>query len=152
MIVPIGIAFALTVLAIILILLLRRKLREKYAVLWLIIGLATLLLAVFPGMLVWLAGVLGVQVASNLLFAMSLALLIGVTLHLSWELSTSEEEVRRVAEDIAILRAEVDTLRSERGAAGTARIERGDEATGDRAHGAAGSEPTTQERSDEPSA
>ena len=43
---------------------------------------------------------------------MSLALLIGVTLHLSWELSTSEEEVRRVAEDVAILRADVEALRA----------------------------------------
>ena len=112
MIVPIGIAFALIVLAVIFVLLLRRKLSEKYAVLWLVIGLATLLLAVFPGLLVWLSRLLGVQVASNLLFAMSLALLIGVTLHLSWELSMSEEEVRRVAEEVAILRADVDALRS----------------------------------------
>jgi len=118
MIVPIGIGFALAVLAVILVLLLRRKLREKYAVLWLVIGLATLLLAIFPGMLVWLAQLLGVQVASNLLFAMSLALLIGVTLHLSWELSTSEEEVRRVAEDVAILRAEVESLQAARKSAG----------------------------------
>lgn len=112
MIVPIGIAFALAVLAVILVLLLRRKLSEKYAVLWLVIGLATLLLALFPGLLVWLSTLLGVQVASNLLFAMSLALLIGVTLHLSWELSMSEEEVRRVAEEVAILRAEVDAIQS----------------------------------------
>lgn len=112
MIVPLGIAFALAVLAIILVLLLRRKLREKYAVLWLVIGVATLLLAIFPGMLVWLSDLLGVQVASNLLFALALALLIGVTLHLSWELSTSEDEVRRVAEEVAIMRGEIDSLRA----------------------------------------
>jgi hypothetical protein len=110
MIVPIGIALAVAVLAAILVLLIRRKLSEKYAVLWLVIGLATLLLALFPGLLVWFSEVLGVQVASNLLFAMSLVLLIGVTLHLSWELSKSEEEVRRVAEEVAILRADVDAL------------------------------------------
>lgn len=114
MIVPLGIAFALAVLAVILILLLRRQLREKYAVLWLVIGLATLLLAVFPGLLFGLSELLGVQVASNLLFALSLALLIAVTLHLSWELSTSEEEVRRVAEEVAILRAEVESLQADR--------------------------------------
>jgi hypothetical protein len=112
MIAPVGIAFALIVLAIIITLLLRRQLREKYAVLWLVIGLATLVLAVFPELLVWLAGVLGVAVPSNLLFALSLALLIGVTLHLSWELSTAEEEIRRVAEDVAILRADVEALQA----------------------------------------
>lgn len=114
MIVPLGIAFALAVLAVILILLLRRQLREKYAVLWLVIGLGTLFLAIFPGLLFGLSELLGVQVASNLLFSLSLALLIAVTLHLSWELSTSEEEVRRVAEEVAILRAEVESLQAER--------------------------------------
>lgn len=113
MIVPIGIGFALIVLAIIITLLVRRQLREKYALLWLVIGFATLALAIFPGMLSWLADLFGVAVPSNLLFALALALLIGVTLHLSWELSTAEEEIRRVAEEIAILRADVDWLRAD---------------------------------------
>lgn len=106
-----GVVVALVVLAIIIALLLRRQLREKYAVMWLIIGIAFLILALFPGILNALARILGVQVPSNLLFALVLALLIGVTLHLSWELSTAEEETRRVAEDVAILRAEVEQLR-----------------------------------------
>ncbi|CDK01546.1 conserved membrane hypothetical protein [Microbacterium sp. C448] len=111
MIVPIGIAFALVVLAIILVLLLRRQLSEKYAALWIVIGLSILILAIFPGTLGWLAAVLGVEVPANLLFALALALLIAVTLHLSWELSTSEEEVRRVAEEVAIIRGELDAVR-----------------------------------------
>lgn len=111
MIVPIGIAFAIVVLAIILVLLLRRQLSEKYAALWIVIGLSILILAIFPGTLGWLAAVLGVEVPANLLFALALALLIGVTLHLSWELSTSEEEVRRVAEEVAIIRGELDAVR-----------------------------------------
>lgn len=117
MIVPVGIAFALIVLAIILTLLVRRQLREKYALLWLVIGLAILALAVFPGLLVGLAGALGVEVPSNLLFALAVALLIGVTLHLSWELSTAEEEIRRVSEEVAILRAEIDALSTRQHAA-----------------------------------
>jgi hypothetical protein len=68
---------------------------------------------------------MGVQVASNLLFAMSLALLIGVTLHLSWELSKSEEEVRRVAEEVAILRADVESLHGRVHGSGTRAAEAG---------------------------
>src|SRR3546814_6177670 len=64
-----------------------------------------------------LARLLGVIVPSNLLFALAIALLIGVSLHLSWELSRAEEEIRRVAEEVAIMRADLDELRSERGAA-----------------------------------
>lgn len=106
-----GIAFALVVLTIIISLLLRRSLREKYATLWLVIGIALLILAIFPGLLIGLADMLGVVVPSNLIFALAIVLLVGVALHLSWELSQAEDEVRRVAEDVAILRADVDELR-----------------------------------------
>ncbi|MDL9980323.1 DUF2304 domain-containing protein [Microbacterium candidum] len=111
MIVVAGIGLALLVLAIIISLLLRRQLREKYATLWLIIGFVILILAIFPQLLLGLSRALGVAVPSNLIFALALVLLIGVALHLSWELSQAEDEVRRVAEDVAILRAEVEELR-----------------------------------------
>lgn len=110
MIVFLGVAFAVFVLAVIIWMLLTKRLREKYAVLWLIIGVGMLVLTVFPDLLVWLSDWLGVQVPSNLLFVGALALLVGVTLHQSWELSTAEDETRRVAEEVAILRAEVDAL------------------------------------------
>lgn len=113
MIVIAGIVFALLVLVIIVALLLRRQLREKYATLWLVIGLALLILAIFPGLLVGMADLLGVEVPSNLIFALAIVLLVGVALHLSWELSQAEDEVRRVAEDVAILRADVEGLRAD---------------------------------------
>lgn len=112
MIVVAGIVFALLVLVIIVSMLLRRQLREKYATLWLVIGIVLLILALFPGLLSWFASVLGVAVPSNLFFALSIVLLVGVALHLSWELSQAEDEVRRVAEDVAIVRADVEQLRA----------------------------------------
>ncbi|NNC13078.1 DUF2304 family protein [Planctomonas sp. JC2975] len=108
-----AIVLAVIIIVIIGTMLLRRQLREKYAVLWLIIGLLVLILGLFPSLLVWLTGIVGVQLPSNLLFILALLLLLGVTLHLSWELSHSEDETRRLAEDIAILRADVDELRAE---------------------------------------
>ncbi len=110
MIIFAGIGLAVLVLVIIISLLLRRQLREKYATLWIIIGLVILILAVFPGLLLWLSDLLGVAVPSNLIFALALVLLIGVALHLSWELSLAEDEVRRVAEDVAIARADLEAL------------------------------------------
>ncbi|MFF3028517.1 DUF2304 domain-containing protein [Microbacterium sp. NPDC057944] len=110
MIVIVGIIFALFILAMIVWMLLSHRLREKYAILWLVIGVAMLVLTVFPDLLTLLAQSLGVQVPANLLFVGALALLVGVTLHQSWELSTAEDETRRVAEEVAILRAEVEAL------------------------------------------
>lgn len=110
MIVVLGVLFAVIVLIVILSMLLRRTLREKYAVFWLIIGAIGLVLALVPSLLEWLAGALGVAVPANLLFALAIVLLVGVAVHLSWELSTAEDEIRRLAEEQAIARAEIEQL------------------------------------------
>lgn len=110
MIVFFGIVLAVVILAIVVWMLLARKLREKYAVMWLVIGLAVLLLGIFPQLLLWLTETLGVQVPANLLFSLAIVLLLGVALHLSWELSQAEDEIRRVAEEVAISRAEIERL------------------------------------------
>lgn len=89
----------------------RQKLREKYAVLWIIIGLGTLLLAAFPGLLELASKLLGIQVPANLLFIMTLVLLVGVCLHLSQEQSQAEDEVRILAEEVAILRSEMEHMK-----------------------------------------
>ncbi|WP_295789585.1 DUF2304 domain-containing protein [uncultured Microbacterium sp.] len=106
----IGIALAVLILVVVTWMLLVRALREKYAIIWLTIGFATLVLGVFPGLLTWVASILGVALPSNLIFAMAILLLLGVALHLSWELSRAEEEVRRLAEEAAISRAQFDAL------------------------------------------
>jgi hypothetical protein len=89
----------------------RQKLREKYAVLWIVIGLGTLLLSAFPGLLERASALVGIQVPANLLFIMTLVLLVGVCLHLSREQSQAEDEVRILAEEVAILKAEMKELR-----------------------------------------
>lgn len=113
MIAYLGIGFAVVILAVIFWLLLTRRLREKYALLWLVIGVSMLVLTLWPGLLDGLASLVGVELPANLLFILALALLIGVTLHQSWELSTAEDEVRRVAEEVAILRADLEELRAQ---------------------------------------
>ncbi|MDO4899387.1 DUF2304 domain-containing protein [Actinomyces sp.] len=81
-----------------------RKLREKYAALWILVGLAILVLSLAPDLLGAIAGLLGIQVPSNLLFALAILLLLGVSLHLSLEISRLEDETRVLAENVAVLR------------------------------------------------
>ncbi|PVW06098.1 DUF2304 domain-containing protein [Microbacterium sp. Gd 4-13] len=110
MIVFAGVALSLIILVIVIRLLILRRIREKYAVLWLILGAVVLVLGIFPGLLEAATVALGVQLPVNLLFATAIAVLLGVSLHLSWELSLSEDESRRLAEEVAILSARVDRL------------------------------------------
>lgn len=105
---------ALAIVALVVEMLRRKKLREKYAVLWLIVGVATLVLAAFPRLLNIVAEYVGVQIPSNLLFAMSILMLLGVCLHLSWEISVVEDETRTLAEEVAILRTQLESLEQHR--------------------------------------
>ncbi len=103
---------ALLVVASVVWLLRQRKLREKYAVLWILVGLATLILAGFPQLLNIAADFAGFALPSNLLFLLAILLPIGVCLHLSLEISVVEDETRALAEEAAILRAQLDALQA----------------------------------------
>lgn len=91
----------------------RRQLGEKYAVLWLLVGILLLVFTVFPGLLTSLARGLGVAVPTNLMFFVGILFLVGVVLHLSWEVSRLENETRKLAEDLAILQLEVTQQKQE---------------------------------------
>lgn len=95
------------VVLVVLMLLRSRRLREKYAALWVVVGIATVVLAAFPGLLDRAAAWVGFAVPANLLFSVAILMLLGVCLHLSLELSNLEDETRTLAEAVAILDAEV---------------------------------------------
>lgn len=94
------------------------KLREKYAVLWLVVGGLTIVLGLFPSLLDFAASAVGVRVPANLLFALSIVLLVGVGLHVSRELTILEDETRILAEEVAILRSSIANLSEGRSEAG----------------------------------
>ncbi len=92
----------------------RRQVKEKYAVLWLGVGISMLVLAIFPHLLDILAGALGVRSGPNLLFLVTGLVLLLVCVHLSWEVSRLEDRSRALAEELGLLRLEVDELRDAR--------------------------------------
>ena len=88
----------------------RGVLQEKYAVLWLLISGAALLLAVIPGSLRWLSDLVGVETPANLLFFITVVVLVLVSVQLSYELSRHELRIRRLAEEVALLQRQIDDL------------------------------------------
>lgn len=92
----------------------RGVLREKYAVLWLFFSAATLFFAIFPGALLWISSTIGVAEPVNLLFFLTVVLLILVAVQLSYELSRHEARIRRLAEEVALLDEQLRVMRTER--------------------------------------
>ncbi|WP_326503789.1 DUF2304 domain-containing protein [Rothia nasimurium] len=85
-----------------------QNMKEKYAALWLIVSVIIILLVIFPRMLFFFADLIGIESPVNLLFLLSIIMLIGVCLHLTSALSKMGEDVRVLAEEVAILRAQFD--------------------------------------------
>ena len=108
---------ALLVFVFILWLLRRGVLKEKYAVLWLLVAVAAAFFALVPGAARWLADLVGVEVPSNLLFFVSLVLLIFVSVQLSYELSRSDAKIRRLADEAALLDERLRRLEGQDGEA-----------------------------------
>lgn len=90
-----------------------RRIREKYAAIWILLTLAVVVLGLFPELAFWLSDLLGVQTPVNLVFAVALVVLAAVCLQLSTEVSTLEEETRTLAEEFALLRADMERLHAQ---------------------------------------
>ena len=121
-----GIVGSLVTLSVLFEMMRRQRLREKYAVFWGLVAILTLVVAAFPELLTWASGLLGVTVPANLLFFMASMLLLVVTVQHSSELGRLEDRTRTLAEEVGLLRLELD--RSRQAGPGTAGVAPVDEA------------------------
>ena len=97
-----GVVSALLVLVIVIEMLRRRRLRERHALWWLVAGILALIAGVFPSTLGWAARLVGVQLPTNLIFFVSIAILFLVCLQHAAELTTLEAKTRTLAEQSAL--------------------------------------------------
>lgn len=104
---PFAVALSLGLVVFLVVLLRTRRLREKYAITWIVVGLGVTVFGAFPAMAEWLARAVGVQTPSNLLFAIALIVLLLVAIQLSAEITSLEEETRTLVEEVALLRFDV---------------------------------------------
>lgn len=90
------------------------RLRAKFAMLWVGVGIALVLLAAFPGLLDWTAERAGIFYPPAVFLLAAIAFLFVLNVHFSWELSRLEERTRVLAEEIALLRTEQRDDQAER--------------------------------------
>ena len=91
----------------ILVLVLVRKgyLKERFAAIWLLIGIGMILLALFRPLLDSLSEALGIQSGTTTLFMIAILVILGVLLQLSIAMSRAEDKIRDLAEAVALLSA-----------------------------------------------
>jgi hypothetical protein len=109
----IALVSALATLTVIVELSRRRQLREKYAVVWLGVGLVMVVFAIAPGLFNRLAHAMGVINPPDLLTVLAALFLLVVCVHMSWELGRMDDKARILAEEVALLRNDLDELRGD---------------------------------------
>jgi hypothetical protein len=90
----------------------RRRLVERYALLWMVVAATLLVLAIWTGLLSWASDLMGIDVPSNGLFAAAFAVAFLLLLHFSVANSRLGEETKILAQEVARLDRELREVRS----------------------------------------
>ncbi len=88
----------------------RGRLKERYSLLWLFSGIVMLALSLSRGLLESIASMVGIFYPPSLLFLIAFIFLLLITLHFSVIISGLSERNRQLAQEIALLRMQVDQL------------------------------------------
>ncbi len=91
----------------------RKKLREEYSWLWLITSLGIIILVIWYDLLVFITRMIGAALPTTTLFVFGLLFLLLIALHYSVKISSLTDQVRNLAQKIAILQSELDERRAE---------------------------------------
>jgi hypothetical protein len=81
----------------------RRRLQERYSLLWLATGGSLFLLAAWDSLLNQLSEALGIRTPSNALFVVAAGFFLAVLLHFSLAMSRLTEQNSRLAQRLALL-------------------------------------------------
>ena len=81
----------------------RRRLQERYSLLWLATGLTLFLLAAWSSLLNKLADIMGIRTPSNALFVVAAGFFLAVLLHFSLAMSRLTEQNSRLAQRLAMM-------------------------------------------------
>jgi hypothetical protein len=103
----VAIIFSLLVMMFIFELIRRKKLREKYSLIWFGAGMVMILFSVWRDLLDRVAHWLGVGYAPALLFLVALFFGMVLMIHFSVVISELTEKNKTLAQDIALLKAEL---------------------------------------------
>jgi len=102
----ISLLFCLFFLLFVIELIRRRRMAERYSLLWVVIGLVMLTLSIFPASLDALANALHVVYPPSLLFFLGYLFAVVIILHLTTVISRLHGQLTRLAQEFALLSSE----------------------------------------------
>ena len=84
----------------------KNKVLVKYAILWYFSSALIILLSAFPTFLRWCANLLRIELESNFIIALFIALLIFISISLTIIVSVQNEKIRNLIQEVSIIKKE----------------------------------------------
>ena len=115
---PLGVSIAAAIASLVLLLAVlelvrRRRLREKYALLWILTAIVLLVLSVWRGAVTSIATTLGVSYGPTVLFAVGALFVLVVLLHYSTVISALTDRTVALSQQLAILEERLRRLETD---------------------------------------
>ena len=115
---PLGVSIAAAIASLVLLiavleLVRRRRLREKYALLWILTAIVLLVLSVWRGAVTSIATTLGVSYGPTVLFAVGALFVLVVLLHYSTVISALTDRTVALSQQLAILEERLRRLETD---------------------------------------
>jgi hypothetical protein len=89
----------------------RGRLKEKYAIIWILTGISILIFAIFDKALFLITALLGIKTPINTMFFLGIFFIIIINLNFSMILSNLVEQNKKLVQKIALLETEVTSMK-----------------------------------------
>ncbi|TVY10082.1 DUF2304 domain-containing protein [Paenibacillus cremeus] len=105
-----GVAFSVTMMVSVFFMVRARKLREKYSLVWFLIGMFTLVMSVFKGMMDWFSNLIGVYYAPSAFFAILIASAYLLILKTSVSISGLKMHNKALTQELGLTKLKLEEL------------------------------------------
>jgi hypothetical protein len=90
----------------------RRRLKEEYALLWLVTAIGILILVIWYDLLEWLSFIIGAMTPTTTLFLFAFLFLIAIAIHFSIKFSKLSDQIKDITQELAFLRKRIEEIES----------------------------------------
>lgn len=105
-----GVVFSLILIITVFIMVRARRLREKYALVWFVIGIFTLIMSLFKNLMEWFSGVIGVDYAPSAFFAILIASAYLLLLNMSISISGLKLHNKALTQELGLTKLRLEQL------------------------------------------
>ena len=101
---------SIIVLAVVIYNVVKNKMNIHYSMIWIVWGFGTIIVALFPQIIVWLTNLLHIQVVSSTVFLIYIFLLYCLTFYVYFKISRHNEDIVNINYELASLKKKINDL------------------------------------------